>query len=350
MDVSVTGGNDANATPTTQLSGNEVPSDAGTTVAPTSGTTEPTTTIVPTTTAAPTTTTTVDNISTTATTTTTREQPISTTTSNDVRPITTTTTTFEQPESTSNRQSNTNGFPGRTTSLETSSPIRLTSSVVSSTTIPASTTVTRAVTRSSAVPIVSVSSSGSVVRTITSTSYSAYVTNEPTSIPYDPSTNSSSSSNAGPIAGGVVGGVAGLALIGAIAFILMKRRKSKKTQTANLYTDEPMDSGGKHAISPPQEYNNYYENGSQYTGPTNVTGTMSSQATKPRPFVQAYEPVNTTNSPYYYNNNGYDPYYPPQQNIMMNHTGDRHVPDEIDYDTTTTSSGRRMSRHVPNEV
>ncbi|OBZ89841.1 hypothetical protein A0J61_02114 [Choanephora cucurbitarum] len=295
MDVSTTGDNGANATPTTQLSGNEVPSDTGTTVAPTStsGTTTPTTTTPPPPTT--TTTTTVDNISTTRD----SEQPVSTTTSNDIRP----TTTSEQPESSSNRQSNTNGLP-----------------VSTSTTIPASTTVTRAVTRSSAVPIVSVSSSGSVVRTITSTSYSAYVTNEPTSIPYDPSTNSSSSSKAGPIAGGVVGGVAGLALIGAIAFILMKR-----------------------------QYNNYYENGSQYTGPT--VGTMSSQATKPRPFVQAYEPVNTTNQPYYYNNtNGYDPYYPPQQNMMMNYGGDRHVPDEIDYDTTTTSSGRRMSRHVPNEV
>ncbi|KAI8375855.1 hypothetical protein BD560DRAFT_392105 [Blakeslea trispora] len=262
------------------------------------------------------------------TTTTSEQSPSSTTTTSDVRP------TNDPPGSpSSNREdTTTNRVPGRTTT--SSSSIRLTSSLDPKTT-PASITLTRAVTRLSAIPIISVSSSGSVVRTFTSTSFSTFVTDTPTVVASHQDLSDGSGSNTGAIAGGVVGGIAGLALIGAIVFILMKRRSTKQ-QTTDPY---PPMSGSKHATSPPEEYNNYYENGSQYN--------TSTQGTKARPLVQAYDPATgyAEPQPYYYNN-GYDPYYP-QQNMM---SGGRNVPDEIDYNTTTTSSGQRLSRHVPDEV
>lgn len=53
-----------------------------------------------------------------------------------------------------------------------------------------------------------------------------------------PTTNPETSTNVGAIAGGVVGGVAGVALIGAIVFLLLRRRKAKSAADREVFRPE----------------------------------------------------------------------------------------------------------------
>lgn len=184
--------------------------------------------------------------------------------------------------------------------------------------------------------------------------------------------------------------------------MLKKRRRSKHKETS--YESETGGIGGGADIGPMNQHpygNDYNTNPHPYGNDYNTYGTTTvvsdnnsqpssrplsmstapSQGTKPRPFVQAYNPAykepqqyagyDGTNSPpqdhYYsdysqqpyssnYNTNVYshDSYYAQQQEPMIPvstsatgiSTGNgRNVPDENDYDLS-----RKVSRHVPDEV
>ncbi|KAL4863617.1 hypothetical protein BDV12DRAFT_177310 [Aspergillus spectabilis] len=78
--------------------------------------------------------------------------------------------------------------------------------------------------------------------TPTSSSTSSTTTTTPTSEPTTPDSNSSSpSTNTGAIAGGVVGGVAGLALIIALIWFFLRRRKQRFTQVPTSYFEPPAE-------------------------------------------------------------------------------------------------------------
>ncbi|KAL7329675.1 hypothetical protein PS15p_204733 [Mucor circinelloides] len=247
---------------------------------------------------------------------------------------------------------------------------------------------TKEIATSTPVPIVTVTTSGTVVRTFTSTSYSSYITHVATAVPSQGG-GGNGSTNVGAIAGGVVGGVAAIVLIGFIVIVLSRRRRNKNKKEAS-YESETGGVGGPMNPHPfANDYNTYgsptvvSDNNSLPSSRPLSMSTAPSQGIKPRPFVQAYNPAyddqhqqyagyDGSQSPpqehYYndynqaynnnYNNNSYshDAYYAHQQEPMIpiststttglsssNHG--RNVPDENDYDLT-----RKVSRHVPDEI
>ncbi|KAI9335865.1 hypothetical protein BD770DRAFT_401895 [Pilaira anomala] len=190
---------------------------------------------------------------------------------------------------------------------------------------------------SSAVPVVSVSTSGDAVMTYTFTSYSTYETTAPTVVPHRPTEKKSS---IGAIVGGVVGGVAGVVLIG-IIFCLMKRRNKKKK---NQYAadDDDLRRNSSNQAHPFNDYNTYGTPSTMVDNNTVQTGGIS--GAKPRPFVAAYNPDPISQPQQYV---GYDGAtssspppgnYQPQQNYYQDYSQDGY-----------SQSGYSQTSYPPNQ-
>jgi len=78
--------------------------------------------------------------------------------------------------------------------------------------------------------------------------FSFYASDVPSPTPSETSTGSPSKSNTGAIAGGVVGGVAALAIIGLIAFFILRKRRNKKSTEGEMGAAAmvPMMNNEKH--------------------------------------------------------------------------------------------------------
>ncbi|KAI4670227.1 uncharacterized protein J4E79_000508 [Alternaria viburni] len=110
--------------------------------------------------------------------------------------------------------------------------------------------------------------------------FSFYASDVPSPTPSETSTGSPSKSNTGAIAGGVVGGVAALAIIGLIAFFVLRKRRNKKSTEGEMGAAAmvPMMNNEKHdhnrhsshfnGQSPPPTYTSPVQDPYQQNYPT----------------------------------------------------------------------------------
>jgi len=129
------------------------------------------------------------------------------------------------------------------------------------------------------------------------------------------SNSSHSSSKAGPIAGGVVGGVVGLALIAALLFWLLRRRRNKLAPSAMVGVEPKMSDGA------PMAYNNNAPIATSPYGYNHTGSTVTATYSGATPAPKLYDPSDPSTFPTATNPGMFSAQQDQQSFVQSHHSG-----------------------------